>query len=134
MGCFARDTVELGPIPLLMRVILLLDTNNIIILYPQATVDNEYHIIWGGTALDNPNACFDWLGWYGDNADQIGGKKPLMNMSISTRQKLTRTVSRRSPNGGYREPSQTDLERELGVHIVTAVGTGNLSRYPILQA
>jgi hypothetical protein len=53
-----------------------LDTNNIIILYPQAVVDNTIHTIWGGTMLNNPNACFDWVGWYGQNADQKGGEFP----------------------------------------------------------
>lgn len=45
-----------------------------IILYPQAIPDNTMHTIWGGTLLSNPNGCWDWVGWYGDNADQIGGK------------------------------------------------------------
>lgn len=49
------------------------DTNNIIILYPQAIPDNTMHTIWGGTQLSNPNGCWDWVGWYGSNADQIGG-------------------------------------------------------------
>ena len=50
------------------------DTNSIIILYPQAVVDNTPHVIWSGTALSNPNACFDWVGWYGSSTDQKGGK------------------------------------------------------------
>lgn len=50
------------------------DTNNIIIVYPQATTDYTPHTIWSGTTLSNPNACFDWVGWYGTNADQKGGK------------------------------------------------------------
>ncbi|KAH6867573.1 Alpha/Beta hydrolase protein [Thelonectria olida] len=49
------------------------DTNDIIVLYPQATVDYSVHSIWGGLYLSNPNACFDWVGWYGSNADQKGG-------------------------------------------------------------
>lgn len=49
------------------------DTNNIIILYPQATIDYSIHPIWGGLYIPNPNACFDWVGWYGSNADQKGG-------------------------------------------------------------
>ncbi|KAF7588416.1 hypothetical protein BBP40_005745, partial [Aspergillus hancockii] len=48
------------------------DTNNIIILYPQATADNSLHTIWNGALLSNSNACWDWLGWYGSNADQKG--------------------------------------------------------------
>jgi len=44
------------------------------ILFPQTIVDNSIHTIWGGTLLSNPNACWDWVGWYGQNADQKGGK------------------------------------------------------------
>lgn len=50
------------------------DTNNIIILYPQAEVDYTYEVTWDSGILDNPYACFDWIGWYGENADQHGGK------------------------------------------------------------
>ncbi|KAL2867412.1 Alpha/Beta hydrolase protein [Aspergillus lucknowensis] len=49
------------------------DTNNIIILYPQATTDNTMHPVWNGGQLPNPNACWDWVGWYGADADQKGG-------------------------------------------------------------
>lgn len=45
-----------------------------IILYPQAIPDYVVHSIWGGTVLSNPNGCWDWVGWYGANADQIGGE------------------------------------------------------------
>ena len=49
------------------------DTNNMIILYPQAIPDDTEETIWYGGELDNPNGCWDWVGWYGANADQIGG-------------------------------------------------------------
>ncbi|KAA8643914.1 hypothetical protein EYZ11_005470 [Aspergillus tanneri] len=49
------------------------DTNNIIILFPQAVTDNSLHTIWGGMLLPNTNACWDWVGWYGQDADQKGG-------------------------------------------------------------
>ncbi|SPN98941.1 related to polyhydroxybutyrate depolymerase [Cephalotrichum gorgonifer] len=49
------------------------DTNNIIILYPQATVDLTLHLVWSLNWLPNPNGCWDWIGWYGANADQKGG-------------------------------------------------------------
>jgi hypothetical protein len=50
------------------------DTNNMIILYPQAVADNTMHTVWTGTQLPNPNGCWDWVGWYGANADQLGGE------------------------------------------------------------
>ncbi|UNI21300.1 hypothetical protein JDV02_007301 [Purpureocillium takamizusanense] len=49
------------------------DTNNIIILFPQAKVDNSQHIIWNGIPIPNASACWDWVGWYGADADQRGG-------------------------------------------------------------
>ncbi|KAL1960134.1 hypothetical protein VTO42DRAFT_306 [Malbranchea cinnamomea] len=49
------------------------DTNNIIVLFPQAVPDYTIRLIWGGTLLPNPNGCWDWVGWYGHNADQKGG-------------------------------------------------------------
>lgn len=52
----------------------MVDTNNIIILYPQAMVDYTIHALPDGLDLDNQNACFDWVGWYGENYDQHGGK------------------------------------------------------------
>ena len=50
------------------------DTNNIIILYPQAIIDDTEHSAWDGMEIPNPNGCWDWVGWYGENADQIGGE------------------------------------------------------------
>lgn len=49
------------------------DTNNIIILYPQTTSDVVPRSIWGGTISANPNACWDWNGWYGADADLKSG-------------------------------------------------------------
>ncbi|KAL4904483.1 hypothetical protein BDW74DRAFT_185702 [Aspergillus multicolor] len=49
------------------------DTNNIIVLYPQAAVDNSLHTIWDGGVHSNPLGCWDWIGLYGDDTDQKGG-------------------------------------------------------------
>ncbi|OBT40391.1 hypothetical protein VE00_10082 [Pseudogymnoascus sp. WSF 3629] len=49
------------------------DMNSIIILFPQAIPDSTSHTVWSGTLLPNPNGCWDWVGWYGTNADQKGG-------------------------------------------------------------
>ncbi|KAL9045079.1 MAG: hypothetical protein Q9214_001836 [Letrouitia sp. 1 TL-2023] len=49
------------------------DSNNIMVLFPQAIVDYRMHTIWSGLESPNPLGCFDWVGWYGTNADQIGG-------------------------------------------------------------
>ncbi|KAL4999424.1 Alpha/Beta hydrolase protein [Aspergillus recurvatus] len=49
------------------------DANDIIVLYPQTTVDNSLHTIWDGGVHANPLACWDWIGLYGEDADQKGG-------------------------------------------------------------
>ncbi|UNI13278.1 hypothetical protein JDV02_000035 [Purpureocillium takamizusanense] len=47
------------------------DANDILILYPQAVHDPTPRQAWQGL-VPNPNGCWDWIGWYGQNADQIG--------------------------------------------------------------
>jgi poly(3-hydroxybutyrate) depolymerase len=49
------------------------DTNSIVVLFPQAKVDNTVHATAASGTLSNPNACFDWIGWYGNNFAQRGG-------------------------------------------------------------
>ncbi|MEN6464499.1 MAG: PHB depolymerase family esterase [Syntrophaceae bacterium] len=49
------------------------DTNNIIILYPQARRDYKFHRTWSSGYLPNPAGCWDWVGWYGEDADRHGG-------------------------------------------------------------
>lgn len=48
------------------------DTNDLIILYPQARPDYMLRAAWSGL-LNNPAGCWDWIGWYGDDADRHGG-------------------------------------------------------------
>jgi predicted peptidase len=49
------------------------DTNNLIVLYPQAIADNSTHSTPGSGSLANPNGCWDWIGWYGADFDQKTG-------------------------------------------------------------
>jgi poly(3-hydroxybutyrate) depolymerase len=49
------------------------DTNGIIVLWPQALPDNTSHSTPDNGSLPNPNGCWDWVGWYGSNYDQVGG-------------------------------------------------------------
>lgn len=49
------------------------DTNSIIVLFPQARVDNTSHQTSDSGSLANPNGCFDWVGWYGTNFAQKAG-------------------------------------------------------------
>lgn len=56
------------------------DTNDIVVLYPQTTVDSNTYPTWSGE-LANENACFDWIGQYGDS-DRKGGlhMQAIVNM------------------------------------------------------
>ncbi len=49
------------------------DTNSIIVLFPQAKVDNTSHATSASGSLANPNGCWDWIGWYGSNFAQKAG-------------------------------------------------------------
>lgn len=49
------------------------DTNNIIVLFPQARVDNTSRSTAASGSLANPNGCWDWIGWYGSNFAQRAG-------------------------------------------------------------
>ena len=49
------------------------DTNSIIVLFPQTKVDNTNRSTAASGSLPNPNACWDWIGWYGSNFAQKAG-------------------------------------------------------------
>lgn len=49
------------------------DTNNIVVLYPQTKIDNNSRSTAKSGMLPNPNACWDWVGWYGGNFAQKSG-------------------------------------------------------------
>ncbi len=49
------------------------DTNSIIVLFPQAQSDSTGRQTAASGLLPNPNACFDWTGWYGGNFAQKAG-------------------------------------------------------------
>ena len=49
------------------------DTNSIIVLFPQTVVDNTSRQTSASGSLANPNACWDWVGWYGTNFARKAG-------------------------------------------------------------
>lgn len=51
------------------------DTNSIIVLFPQAKVDSTNRSTSASGSLPNPNACWDWVGWYGSNFAQKAGSQ-----------------------------------------------------------
>ena len=61
------------------------DTNNIIVLYPQAIRDNTSHATSASGSLANPNGCWDWIGWDGTDFDQKTGKQASAIMKMVSR-------------------------------------------------
>ncbi len=49
------------------------DTNSIVLLFPQASVDKKSRSTSASGRLANPNGCWDWIGWYGSNFAQRAG-------------------------------------------------------------
>lgn len=49
------------------------DTNRIVVLFPQTRVDNTARATAASGMLPNPNACWDWIGWYGSDFAQRSG-------------------------------------------------------------
>ncbi|CAF1531444.1 unnamed protein product, partial [Rotaria sordida] len=67
------------------------DTNNIIVLYPQAVATNTISM-GGGASLPNPNGCWDWVGWYGTDFSVKSGKQ-----STATKKMIDRITSSFNP-------------------------------------
>ncbi|KAF7191016.1 hypothetical protein HII31_07640 [Pseudocercospora fuligena] len=68
------------------------EANNIVIIFPQATVDNTLRKIWNGTEYPGGAlACFDWVGSVGENADQKGGVQMVAIVNMVKRLLMTGT-------------------------------------------
>ncbi len=70
------------------------DTNNIIVLYPQAVADSVNHSPSPSGAGANSNGCWDWVGYYGTDFDKKTGKQ------MSTIKKMIDRVSSGYTGGG----------------------------------
>ncbi|HEX7642345.1 MAG TPA: hypothetical protein VF472_09115 [Burkholderiaceae bacterium] len=79
------------------------DTNNIIILYPQAIADNTSHSTPGNGSLSNPNGCWDWVGWYGSNYDEKPGVQ--MTAIVKMVNQITSGYNGGSGGGGTSAPA-----------------------------
>jgi chitodextrinase len=49
------------------------DTNGIVVLFPQTRIDGTLRPTSASGSVPNPNACWDWIGWYGNNFAQKPG-------------------------------------------------------------
>jgi hypothetical protein len=70
------------------------DTNSIIVLFPQTKIDNTSRQTAASGSLANPNACWDWIGWYGSNFAQKAGTQ------MNAIKKMVDRVSGGSTGGG----------------------------------
>jgi poly(3-hydroxybutyrate) depolymerase len=89
------------------------DTNRIVVLFPQAKADNTTHATPASGTLSNPNACWDWIGWYGSNFAQRGGTQLAALKAM-----VDRVASGTSGGGGGALPAPT------GVATSNATNTG----------
>ena len=79
------------------------DTNNIIVLFPQTKVDSTSRATSASGSLPNPNACWDWIGWYGSNFAQKAGTQAAAIKAMVDR------VASGSTGGGGTLPAPTSV-------------------------
>lgn len=61
------------------------DTNSIIVLFPQTQVDSTSRQTAASGSLANPNACWDWVGWYGTSfARKAGTQVAALKAMVDT--------------------------------------------------
>jgi poly(3-hydroxybutyrate) depolymerase len=61
------------------------DTNSIVVLFPQARTDNTSRPTAASGNLANPNACWDWVGWYGNDFARQSGTQTQIIMAMVQR-------------------------------------------------
>lgn len=80
------------------------DTNNIVVLFPQTKVDNTSRQTAASGSLANPNACWDWIGWYGSNFAQKAGTQ-----AAAIKAMVDQVSSGSTGGGGGSLPAPTGL-------------------------
>lgn len=88
------------------------DTNSIIVLFPQTVVDNTSRSTSASGSLANPNACWDWIGWYGSNFARKTGTQ------VAAIKAMVDQLSSGSGSGGG-----TGLPAPTGVSVSGATNT-----------
>jgi poly(3-hydroxybutyrate) depolymerase len=79
------------------------DTNGIVVLFPQTRVDNTSRQTAASGQLPNPNGCWDWIGWYGnDFAQRSGSQQAAIKAMVDQ-------VSSGSGGGGGGLPAPTGV-------------------------
>jgi poly(3-hydroxybutyrate) depolymerase len=61
------------------------DSNHIVVLFPQTKTDNTSRATAASGSLPNPNACWDWVGWYGSSFARAAGTQQAALMAMVSR-------------------------------------------------
>jgi hypothetical protein len=61
------------------------DTNGIVVLFPQTKTDNVSRTTAASGSLPNPNACWDWVGWYGNDFARKSGSQQAAILAMVQR-------------------------------------------------
>ena len=98
------------------------DTNNLIVLFPQAKVDNGTHATAASGTLPNPNACFDWIGWYGGDFARKSGRQ-----TAAIKAMVDRVSSGTGGGGGGTLPAPTGVATSGATNTSMVISWGAVS-------
>ena len=87
------------------------DTNNMIIVYPQSLADPATMSTVHGELNPQSLGCWDWVGWYGNNYDQKGGRQVAAIVAM-----VDKITSGYHPDGGtpFPAPGQPQVTETTG--------------------
>jgi poly(3-hydroxybutyrate) depolymerase len=68
------------------------DTNRIVVLFPQTVADGTLRSTPASFKLGNPNGCWDWIGWYGNDFDVKSGAQ-----MAAVKRMIERVASKHAP-------------------------------------
>lgn len=106
------------------------DTNGIVVLFPQARVDNTSRSTTASGSVANPNGCWDWIGWYGSNFAQKAGTQ------VAALKAMVDQLASGSNGGGGALPAPegvntsnaTDTSMQIGWSAVSGAAGYNVYR------
>lgn len=98
------------------------DTNSIVVLFPQTKVDSTSRSTAASGSLANPNACWDWIGWYGSNFAQKAGTQQAAIKAM-----VDRVASGTGGGGGGTLPAPTGLGTSNATQTSMTLAWGSVS-------
>ncbi|MDP3618835.1 MAG: PHB depolymerase family esterase [Ramlibacter sp.] len=108
------------------------DTNSIIVLFPQTKTDNTSRQTSASGSLANPNACWDWIGWYGTNFAQKAGTQMAAIKAM-----VDRVSSGSGSGGGGSLPAPTSVATSGATTTTMSITWGGVtgaSSYNVFRA